>query len=623
MMELRKKITASICIIVLMSLITLCMSIYVKSAEILNEEANNFTEIQILRAQEKIDLLVDRIKMESKLLARDKYVMDFLDNKISTADLNLILTNEMINKNQRDNYYKDLFIVDLEGVIIASTMGDAMYVDLSEREYIQKSFLTHETQTSDILIALTDGKNIVNTVTPIYNENNEMIGLAGIAIRAENFVNFIKDYNVGQTGYFVIIDSNGYILSHKDTSLIGNTYSQSIEGLGEIYAKDEGLQKSYDDTYLYTYKKMKSNDWILLTLMPKEELNIKSVGLLKYVLIYGFVISISAIFFSIFLSKKISRPIINITNYIDKAENSNQMLDDAIYHTRINIENDKFDVAPDNPIFHHVEPFLESVRRKLDKNFNFFDKDAKSLIKKSKELSSSLEMKSYLTVKFLSTLSHDIRTSLTLIKGYTKGLLSNFELDAEARNRFVQEIYDSAENLQNIVIDVLDSTYEAHCTNESKKEYVQSYQFCEYLFHFSKDYVENSDRIFIGHFDCGDDLLYIDRIKIIRVWQNILSNAVKYTEEFSNIYVTICKENNKLLFKIKDEGMGIRENDKEYICEMFYKSNLSDKNSYGLGLFISKSILQAHHSDIYFESELGKGSTFWFYLDLRPENLHE
>lgn len=599
------------------------MSIYVKSAEILNEEANNFTEIQILRAQEKIDLLVDRIKMESKLLARDKYVMDFLDNKISTADLNLILTNEMINKNQRDNYYKDLFIVDLEGVIIASTMGDAMYVDLSEREYIQKSFLTHETQTSDILIALTDGKNIVNTVTPIYNENNEMIGLAGIAIRAENFVNFIKDYNVGQTGYFVIIDSNGYILSHKDTSLIGNTYSQSIEGLGEIYAKDEGLQKSYDDTYLYTYKKMKSNDWILLTLMPKEELNIKSVGLLKYVLIYGFVISISAIFFSIFLSKKISRPIINITNYIDKAENSNQMLDDAIYHTRINIENDKFDVAPDNPIFHHVEPFLESVRRKLDKNFNFFDKDAKSLIKKSKELSSSLEMKSYLTVKFLSTLSHDIRTSLTLIKGYTKGLLSNFELDAEARNRFVQEIYDSAENLQNIVIDVLDSTYEAHCTNESKKEYVQSYQFCEYLFHFSKDYVENSDRIFIGHFDCGDDLLYIDRIKIIRVWQNILSNAVKYTEEFSNIYVTICKENNKLLFKIKDEGMGIRENDKEYICEMFYKSNLSDKNSYGLGLFISKSILQAHHSDIYFESELGKGSTFWFYLDLRPENLHE
>lgn len=623
MMELRKKITASICIIVLISLITLCMSIYVKSAEILNEEANNFTEIQILRAQEKIDLLVDRIKMESKLLARDKYVMDFLDNKISTADLNLILTNEMINKNQRDNYYKDLFIVDLEGVIIASTMGDAMYVDLSEREYIQKSFLTHETQTSDILIALTDGKNIVNTVTPIYNENNEMIGLAGIAIRAENFVNFIKDYNVGQTGYFVIIDSNGYILSHKDTSLIGNTYSQSIEGLGEIYAKDEGLQKSYDDTYLYTYKKMKSNDWILLTLMPKEELNIKSVGLLKYVLIYGFVISISAIFFSIFLSKKISRPIINITNYIDKAENSNQMLDDAIYHTRINIENDKFDVAPDNPIFHHVEPFLESVRRKLDKNFNFFDKDAKSLIKKSKELSSSLEMKSYLTVKFLSTLSHDIRTSLTLIKGYTKGLLSNFELDAEARNRFVQEIYDSAENLQNIVIDVLDSTYEAHCTNESKKEYVQSYQFCEYLFHFSKDYVENSDRIFIGHFDCGDDLLYIDRIKIIRVWQNILSNAVKYTEEFSNIYVTICKENNKLLFKIKDEGMGIRENDKEYICEMFYKSNLSDKNSYGLGLFISKSILQAHHSDIYFESELGKGSTFWFYLDLRPENLHE
>lgn len=596
------------------------MSIYRKSAEILNEETNNFTEIQILRAQEKIDLLVDRIKMESKLLARDKYVIDFLNNKITTEDLNLILTYQMISKNQKDNYYKDLFIVDLEGVIIASTMGDAMYVDLSEREYIQKSFLTHETQTSDILIALTDGKNIVNTVTPIYNENQEIMGLAGIALRAENFVNFIKDYNVGQTGYFVIIDSNGYILSHRDTSLIGHIYSQEISGLENIHTTDDGLQKTYDDVYLYTYKKMKSNNWILLTLMPKEELNIKSVGLLKYVFIYGFIISISAIFFSIFLSKQISRPIIHITNYIDKAKNNNQMLDDAIYHTRIDLENDKFDFSLDNPSFHQVESFLESVRKKMDKNFNLFEEDAKSLIKKSKDLSSSLEMKSYLTVKFLSTLSHDIRTSLTLIKGYAKGLISNFELDEDTKNRFAQEIYDSAENLQNIVNDVLDSTYEAHCTNESKKEYVKSYGFCEYLFHFSKEYIENFDRIFIGNFDCGTELLYIDRIKIIRVWQNILSNAVKYTEKFTNIYVTICKEDDRMLFKIKDEGMGIRENDKEYICEMFYKSNLSDKNSYGLGLFISKSILNTHHSDIYFESELGKGSTFWFYLDLKPEN---
>ncbi|SNS30649.1 His Kinase A (phospho-acceptor) domain-containing protein [Anaerovirgula multivorans] len=622
-MELRKKITISICIIVLISLVTLCMSIYRKSAEILNEEANKFTEIQILRAQEKIDLLVDRIKMESKLLARDKYVIDFLNNKITNEDLNLILTYEMISKNQKDNYYKDLFIVDLEGVIIASTMSDAMYVDLSEREYIQKSFFTHQTQTSDILIALTDGKNIVNTVTPIYNESQEIIGLAGIAIRAENFVNFIKDYNVGQTGYFVIIDSNGYILSHKDTSLIGSIYSKEISGLENIHTRDENLQKTYDDVYLYTYKKMKNNDWILLTLMPKEELNVKSVGLLKYVLIYGFIISISAIFFSIFLSKQISRPIIHITNYIDKAKNNNQMLDDAIYHTRIDVENDKFDFSLDNLSLHHVESFLDSARKKMDKNFNLFEEDAKSLIKKSKDLSSSLEMKSYLTVKFLSTLSHDIRTSLTLIKGYAKGLLSNFELDEDTKNRFVEEIYDSAENLQNIVNDVLDSTYEAHCTNESKKEYVKSYEFCEYLFHFSKEYIENSDRIFIGNFNCGNELLYINKIKIIRVWQNILSNAIKYTEEFTNIYVTICKEHDKMLFKIKDEGMGIRENDKEYICEMFYKSNLSDKNSYGLGLFISKSILNTHHSDIYFESELSKGSTFWFNLDLKPENREE
>jgi len=100
------------------------------------------------------------------------------------------------------------------------------------------------------------------------------------------------------------------------------------------------------------------------------------------------------------------------------------------------------------------------------------------------------------------------------------------------------------------------------------------------------------------------------------VWQNILNNAVKYSDKFTAITVVIKKENNRLLFQIKDNGIGIKENDKEYIFEMFYKSDLAAKNSYGLGLYVSKLIVESHNSTLQFESSLNVGSNFWFYLDV-------
>lgn len=105
-------------------------------------------------------------------------------------------------------------------------------------------------------------------------------------------------------------------------------------------------------------------------------------------------------------------------------------------------------------------------------------------------------------------------------------------------------------------------------------------------------------------------------MKIIRVWQNMLSNAVKYSDAYSEVTVDIQSENNRILFKVSDKGIGIKESDQTYIFEMFFKSDLSPKNSYGLGLFVSKLILESHDSVMLFDSTEGKGSSFWFCLTL-------
>lgn len=612
-MKLKNKITMSICIIVILSLVIMCVSIYTKSASILNEESSKFTEIQILRAQENIDLMVKKVQVEALAYSRDEHIYNFLNGEETVEEINKYLIQTMRVMNFNYDYYKDLFIVDLDSTIVASTMPNAMYVDLSARKYVQDSFNFERTATSDILLALSDSTNIVNTVHPIFNKEGKVLGLFGIAIRAEQFVYFANDYKIGESGYFVIIDSNGYILSHKDPEMIQRLAITTIPGFHNLDFSSDKVYTTYNDGYINSYKRMDSNNWMLLTIMPESELMAKSMSLLGYVIFYGFIISGLAIFVSIYMSNKISSPIIHINNYVNSAKNSNDIFENAIDRTILTVRgtssiNEYGDISS-------VDSFINTVSNKVHKELNFFDKDAEQLIKQSEFFKNSLEMKSYLTSKFLSTLSHDIRTSLTLIKGYSHGLLSGVAADEETKNRFISEIYNSAQILEKISYDVLDSTYEAQLIQKLKKEKVAADEFGRYLFSSAKDYIENSDRIFSGTYDCHDCTLNIDKVKIIRVWQNIISNAVKYSDKFSLIEVIIKKEDDRLLFQVKDNGIGIKENDKRYIFEMFYKSDLSSKNSYGLGLYVSKLILESHGSQLMFESTLNKGSTFWFYLD--------
>jgi signal transduction histidine kinase len=589
----------------------MCVSIYNKSANILNNESSVLTEVQILRAQEKIDLMVKKVQVETLALSRDEHVHNFFEDTEDVYDVNKYLTRTLEIMNMNNDYYKDLFIVDLRGLIVASTMPNAMYVDLSSRNYIQESFNFERTATSDILASLADGANIVNIVHPIFNENGKVLGLFGIAIKAENFVNFVKDYKIGESGYFIIIDSNGYILSHKDPHMIQKSAAEVLPGFENSKIVYNDIYKSYSDGYIYSYIKMNSNNWILLTIMPESDLMAKSISLLKHVVFYSIIISVFAALISIYMSNKISLPITYINNYINKTKNSNDIFENAIDRTLAKNKLEKIHMESSNSI----DYFIDTVKNKIDKNLNSFDKDAEILIKKSEFLKNSLDMKTYLTLKFLSTLSHDIRTSLTLIKGYAQGIMSGIIQDEETKKRFITEIYNSAQVLENISNDVLDSTYEAQYVRKPTLIKVNANEFCKYLYNSAKDYIENSDRIFVGEYCVDDCILNIDKVKIIRVWQNILSNAVKYSDKFTEITVTINKENNRLLFKIKDNGRGIKENDKDYIFDMFYKSDLSSTNSYGLGLYVSKLILDLHDSKMEFESVINKGSSFWFYLD--------
>jgi two-component system sensor histidine kinase VicK len=114
-----------------------------------------------------------------------------------------------------------------------------------------------------------------------------------------------------------------------------------------------------------------------------------------------------------------------------------------------------------------------------------------------------------------------------------------------------------------------------------------------------------------------------DREKIKQVWQNLISNATKYSKNNSEIELNFKKDKKQgWIFFVKDQGVGIPKEQHHKIFTKFFRANnasLQDSDGTGLGLYIAREIMRAHKGDIWFDSILGKGSTFYFSLPLIPD----
>jgi signal transduction histidine kinase len=106
----------------------------------------------------------------------------------------------------------------------------------------------------------------------------------------------------------------------------------------------------------------------------------------------------------------------------------------------------------------------------------------------------------------------------------------------------------------------------------------------------------------VGHFDSG---------RILEVLANLVSNALKFTPSGGRVSIRVAREGNELLFAVNDTGVGIPEDALERVFEKF-KQVAKDRRGLGLGLYISKGLVEAHGGRMWGESQLGAGSTFHF-----------
>jgi PAS domain S-box-containing protein len=224
--------------------------------------------------------------------------------------------------------------------------------------------------------------------------------------------------------------------------------------------------------------------------------------------------------------------------------------------------------------------------------------------------------------EFVHTVSHDLRSPLTSVMGYSELVERVGPLNENQRD-FLNRIRDGIQHITGLVNDLLDlGNVEAGF--DTQRQFVQLEGVLRYTLDMFQGQIK-SKRLKI-HTDIAQSLpvLRANPIRLRQVLDNVVGNAIKYSNAGGEVKIAIHAEGDQVILQVTDEGFGIPPTDQQYIFDKFYRgSNISAEiEGSGLGLAIVKTIVENHQGRIWVESAVGKGSSFFIVLPVLSEPAH-
>ena len=217
---------------------------------------------------------------------------------------------------------------------------------------------------------------------------------------------------------------------------------------------------------------------------------------------------------------------------------------------------------------------------------------------------------------FIANVSHDLRTPMTTISGFIDGILSG-AIPEEKREYYLGVVSAEVRRLSRLVSALLDIS---RMQAGERKFTMAPFDVCELARQILISFEQKiEDRTLDVSFECDEDRMEVvaDRDAIHQVLYNICDNAIKFSCEGGRYEIRITEKEKKICVSVFNEGVGIPEADVSRIFDRFYKSDKSrglDKSGVGLGMYISRTIIEAHEERIWAESEYGKWCRFTFTL---------
>ncbi len=413
----------------------------------------------------------------------------------------------------------------------------------------------------------------LNEIVSIYTQSNEDTYILSEKLAYDNEV-CISVLNEDNVTFNYNTMQNGCMLNNKNKSLnkIINNFidSQDISNYYQIFnpmTRTNGI--------LYAIKTNNKNVFIYSNLESASTF----VKVFKGQLIYFVFLMIGcSILISLFIAKKTTKPIKEIT------------------HKAKNIGLGKYDNKfPKNGVLEieELSQTLEEVQKEL---------------KKSDEIKRDL----------MANVSHDLKTPLTMIKAYAEMIKDISYKDPEKMQEHLDIIMEEVDRLTNLVNDILELSkvqnneylynYEKYDLVKEIKKIIKRYEVMEYLENYNF-ILEMPKKVLVN----------ADKDKINQVIYNLLNNAINYTGKDKVVKIKITKEEKDYLVEVIDTGKGIKKEELPYIWDKYYKNEKNHQRnivSTGLGLSIVKEILSKHNFEYGVNTQINKGSTFYFKIPL-------
>jgi PAS domain S-box-containing protein len=219
--------------------------------------------------------------------------------------------------------------------------------------------------------------------------------------------------------------------------------------------------------------------------------------------------------------------------------------------------------------------------------------------------------------QFISNVSHELRTPLQSIKGFTKLMLQGKVPDPETQKEFLTIIDSQSGNLSGLIESLLDMSRIESCRFETNVAPVSLRDLIHSVVHEFYSLAECKNIEITEDMAAALPEIEADEKRLRQVMVNLLGNAIKFSKDGGKVTVKAEAEDGKVLVQITDCGIGIPKASMEHLFEKFYQGDGSMTRSHGgsgLGLYISKQIIEAHGGRIWAESKPGKETTVFFII---------
>ncbi|MGE8077517.1 ATP-binding protein [Peribacillus loiseleuriae] len=641
-----------------------------KETQNLNTDLHNLENtLRIIQKQAKTIYSRPNLALTNELhvtKGKEGYLWETFDDKyektnVFISSISSDLAETAINELKIAKQLEPLFVQTMEN----ETMINAVYLALPSSSWLYYPFLDVETAISSkkfapnlrfqnyefYTVALNPQRKVkwtkpyiwsakpmgdvtkedwlISVGAPVYLTTGEFKGMVGLDVPIENITNKLMDVRFSEPNAFAfLIDDKGNFIS-------GQTKAEGIQKNAPIIysalKNNEGiLPITYSNSEAYLLSSSLNNGWRLNFIISESDIvepivksteaqtNKHMLLFLSHLLVFLLFGIIILLHLTYRFSRTITQPIAQLTAALRESADGN-----FVKELHIEQEDEIGNLAV---AFNFMNQKIQELIGELNlKAHQLEDK----VLERTKELESANERLIHINQQlqesekrrkeFMSQISHDLKTPLTSVREYTE-ILVNHQLLPEIQKK---EIMNSILLRSNHIIQLINDLFDMNTDDDG--DYIKEVIPFEFLIEQSLNMIairsEGSDIEITKNYAVGSLFIFVDPKKMNRAFINILENAIKYSKSKNGKKIKIdifaYQENENLIIKFKDFGIGISENNKEKIFLPFFREKRTSTEKIqgnGLGLSIVQKIIAAHDGHILVDSKVSVGTTITIVL---------